>query len=136
MLLFLDFDGTVHPNINYKPELVFFKLPLLEEILRARPAVDVVISSTWRETRTISELQLLFSLDIAPRIVGATPRWREFQDETTLGTYVRQAEIEQWLRTAERAWEPWVALDDQQHLFRPFCPNLLLTNPTTWLSEA
>src|SRR5476649_858554 len=135
MLLFLDFDGTLHPDINYKPELLFAKLPLLEKVLRIRPAVEIVISSTWRTTRTLQELRSYFSADIAPRIVGTTPHWREFQDESSFGTYVRQAEIELWLRTAGRAWEPWVALDDQPHLYRPFCTNLLLTNPTTGLSK-
>ncbi|WP_373991421.1 HAD domain-containing protein [Duganella sp. BuS-21] len=135
MLLFLDVDGVLHPDINYNKDMLFSKLPMLEDVLRARPGVEIVISSTWRSTRTLQELKLIFSPDIAPRIIGTTPHWREFQDEATLGTYVRQAEIEQWLRTAERAWELWVALDDQPHLFRPFCPNLLLTNPATGLNE-
>jgi len=136
MVLFLDFDGTVHPDINYHKDLLFSKLPRLEEILRARPAVEIVISSTWRSTRTLQELQALFSDDIAPRIVSTTPHWREFQDEASFGTYVRQAEIEMWLRAAGRSWEPWVALDDQAHLFRPFCKNLVLTSPTTGLIES
>jgi hypothetical protein len=102
-------------------------LPALETVLRARPAVEVVISSTWRSTRTLDELRAIFSDDIATRIIGVTPQWRDFQDDANWGTYVRQAEIEAWLRTNGRAWEEWVAIDDQRALFRPFCKNLVQT---------
>lgn len=134
MLLFLDIDGVVHPHIGYRPEYCFSKLPMLEDVLRAHPHVDVVISSTWRIRRTLQELQSLFSVDIAPRIIDKTPHWRDFQDDATYGTYVRQGEIEMWLRAAGRAWEPWIALDDQAGLFRPFCKNLLLTDSETGLT--
>ncbi len=134
MILFLDFDGILHPAINYTAERLMRNLPLLEDVLRGRPHVDVVISSTWRETRTLSELQVLFSPDIAPRIIGTTPQWRDIQDEASFGTYVRQAEIEAWLRGAGRPWEQWLAVDDQAHLFRPFCKNLLVTNGATGLT--
>jgi len=118
------------------PDLLFHKLPLLEEVLRARPAVDVVISSTWRSTRTIKELRSLFSHDIAPRIIGTTPQWRDVQDEFSAGTYVRQSEIEAWLRATDRGWERWLAVDDQVQLFRPFCQRLMLPNPDTGLTDA
>lgn len=136
MILFLDFDGVLHPAINYNAELSMCNLPLLEDVLRRCPHVDVVISSTWRETRTLDELQALFSADIAPRIVDVTPQWRDIQDEASYGTYVRQAEIEAWLKSTGRAWEQWLAVDDQAHLFKPFCKNLFATNPVTGLTEA
>jgi hypothetical protein len=79
-------------------------------------------------------LKDLFSADIGPRIIGKTQEWQEFQDEAAYGTYVRQAEIEQWLRDAGRPWEEWVAVDDQGSMFRPFCKNLLLTDSATGLT--
>lgn len=135
MVLFLDFDGVLHPAVCYDAALLLSKLPLLEGVLRRRPNVDVVVSSTWRETRALDELRSLFSADIAARVVGVTPHWRDIQDEATYGTYVRQAEIEVWLRDAGRAWEQWLAIDDQRHLFRPFCKNLFRTNPASGLTE-
>jgi hypothetical protein len=134
MILFLDFDGVLHPAVNYDATQLLSKLPLLETVLRHRPDVEVVISSTWRETRTLSELQALFSDDIAPRIVGVTPQWRNIQSADTYGTYVRQAEIEAWLRRAGQAWQQWLAVDDQPHLFRPFCKNLVVPNASTGLT--
>ena len=136
MILFLDFDGVLHPDITYGEAALLCKLPVLEGVLRRRPAVQVVVSSTWREKRSLHELRALFSADIAPRIIDATPAWRDVQGEETFGAYVRQAEIEAWLRTTGRVWESWLALDDQAHLFRPFCKNLLATNPATGLTEA
>jgi hypothetical protein len=135
MILFLDVDGVLHSAVNYDSDRLLCKLSLLEDVLRSRRQVDVVISSTWRETRTLSELQALFSPDISHRVVGVTPQWRDVQDAATFGTYVRQAEIEAWLRTHNRAWERWLAVDDQKHLFKPFCQNLFVTNGTTGLTE-
>lgn len=136
MLLFLDFDGVLHPHITYDPKLLFVHRPALESALRSCPKVEVVISSTWRHTRTLTALRALFSDDIAARIIGVTPHWSDIQDEASWGTYVRQAEIEAWLRTSRRPWEEWIALDDQPALFRPFCKNLLLTCAETGLDDA
>lgn len=135
MILALDIDGVLHPAVNYNPELLLLNLPMLEDVLRQRPSVEIVVSSTWRETRALSELRALFSHDIAARIVGVTPHWRDIQDETTYGAYVRQAEIEAWLRSTGRSWEQWLAVDDQKHLFKPFCKNLLVTNAATGLTK-
>jgi len=135
MLLFLDLDGVLHPHIGYRPELLMCRLPILEDVLRASPSVEVVISSTWRMTRTLDELKSLFSLDIGPRIIGKTPNWRDIHEDMTYGTFQREAEIRAWLHAAGRAWESWIALDDQPSLYRPFCKNLILTNSATGLTQ-
>lgn len=135
MILFLDFDGVLHPEVCHSDEDLLCRLPMLETLLRECSTVEIVISSTWRESRTLQQLQSLFSPDIAARIVGATPRWQDIQDEFSTGNYVRQAEVEGWLRQAGRAWESWVALDDRPYLFRPFLPNLVRCNPATGLSS-
>jgi len=135
MILFFDFDGVLHPAICSADADLLCRRPLLENVLRGCPQVDIVISSTWRESRTLAQLQALFSPDIGARIIGVTPQWQDIQDETSMGTYVRQAEIEDWLRKAGRAWEAWVALDDQPWLFKPFLSNLVRSNPTTGLTE-
>ncbi|TAL84012.1 MAG: hypothetical protein EPN74_12755 [Rhodanobacter sp.] len=135
MILFLDFDGVLHPAVCTSDTELLCRRPLLESVLRECPQVEIVISSTWRESRTLPQLQALFSPDVGVRIIGITPLWQDVQDETSMGTYVRQAEIEAWLRHAGRTWEPWVALDDQPWLFRPFLPNLLRSDPVTGLTE-
>lgn len=136
MILFADLDGVVHPHIGYRPELLFCKLRLLENVLRQRPGVEVVISSTWRLQRSLPDLRQIFSDDIAPRVIGVTPQWEDFQDQNSWGAYVRQAEIEAWMREANRPWEDWIAVDDQAQLFRPFCRNLVLTDSNSGLTES
>lgn len=135
MILFLDFDGVLHPAVCATDTELLCRRPLLEDVLRECPHVEIVISSTWRESRTLDQLRAFFSPDIGARIVGVTPQWQDLQNESSMGTYVRQAEIEGWLRQAGRAWEAWVALDDQPWLFRPFLPNLVHSDPATGLTE-
>lgn len=135
MVLFLDFDGVLHPDPCRDEAILFQHLPRLEAVLRDFPDVEVVISSTWRDTRTLDQLRTYFSADIAPRIIDVTPKW---QDCTNLfavvGSYFRHVEVEAWLRASGRPWEQWVALDDRHYWFRPFLPNLVRCDASTGLS--
>lgn len=69
--MFLDFDGVLHPATvdPGQVHLNFQQLPLLEFLLREVPSVVVVISSSWRLQRPLSELRGLFSPDIPARII-------------------------------------------------------------------
>lgn len=131
MILFLDFDGVLHPDPCYDPEQYFVCLPRLESVLSDFPNVEVVVSSTWRETRTLAELKSLFSSDFSNRIVGVTPRWKDHPDIFEIIGYQRHAEIEAWLRLSNQVWHPWLAIDDKPYLFRPFLSNLVKTDPHT-----
>lgn len=136
MILFLDFDGVLHPDPCWDEAILLQHLPRLESVLRDFPAVEIVISSTWRDTRTLDQLRSYFSPDIAARIIDVTPNWRDLTDlcEILGSTYVRQVEIEGWLRASGRPWEQWVALDDKAYWFRPFLPNLIRCDASTGLS--
>lgn len=125
MVLFLDFDGVLHPEPCYEKDRLFCCLPRLENSLIDFPFVDIVISSTWRETLTLPELRALFSPSFAGRIIGVTPSWEDHQDLLENIGYQWQAEIEAWLRVSGEPWRPWVAIDDKPYLFKPFLPNLI-----------
>ncbi|MEO8171185.1 MAG: HAD domain-containing protein, partial [Oxalobacteraceae bacterium] len=124
-LLFLDFDGVLHP-FAMPPDAaqLFCHLPRLEGVLRDFPEVQVVISSTWRESRSLAELAALFSPDIACRIIGVSPviAIRSLADANA----VRYREIVQFLEGQDKE-EPikWIALDDDADLVPPHCPNLI-----------
>jgi hypothetical protein len=62
LILFLDVDGVLHPE-GPSREPKFCRLPLLEEWLRGRPGVEVVISSSWREVHPFEELVSFFAED-------------------------------------------------------------------------
>jgi len=118
MILFLDFDGVLHPFSRPNGTLVL--VPAVERVLRDFPCVQVVISSAWRGVHTLQELRSFFSADIAARIIGVTPVLDSPDD-----TGIREAEIRTWLFTAGREDEEWVALDDIPWFFSPDCTNLL-----------
>lgn len=137
MILFLDFDGVLHPEFCHQGEELFCRRDKFETILRDYPQVEIVISSTWRQTRSLAELQTLFSADIGAKIVGVTPDWQDLPELCeVIGNYPRHVEVEGWLRHANRVWERWVALDDRDYWFRPFLPNLVLCDPATGIDDA
>ena len=123
MILFLDFDGVLHPNGCWR-DRHFEYLPNLEQVLRDLPAVQVVISSTWRHAESLDQLRSRFSPDVRHRIVGVTPSWRDLG-----GTHqaARQRECEAWLASqlASRA-TAWLAVDDTAAYFDPGCQQLFL----------
>lgn len=133
MIIFLDFDGVLHPEPCHRAELLLRELPRLETVLRDFPQSQVVISSTWRATRTLGELQAVFSPDVALRVVGVTPAWRDL-DHVVYGHH-RQAEVDAWLKANRSPWEKYVVLDDRAWLFPPFYAPLLLCDPATGIDD-
>lgn len=107
-ILFLDFDGVLHPQLTSISEL-FGRLPLFEEWLVSRPLVDVVISSSWRLAYDLEELRSFFSEGLRARVVDVTPPGSD-----TSGS--REHQIRSWLR-AKAPEATWVAFDDSEWLF-------------------
>ena len=122
MILFLDFDGVLHPVPSKD---LFCYIPRLENILRKFPDVKVVISSMWRASHNLSELREFFSEDIRPRIIGVTP-FVEEQIEDWLFTLckTRHKEILSWIEQNNYKG-PWVALDDAYQEFPEDCKELI-----------
>ncbi len=123
-ILFLDFDGVLHGERGP----LFCRVASLEQFLLQMPKLAVVISSTWRETHTLAQLQANFSAAIRPRIIGFTPilPWQEQVGQ-------RQREIEEYLtmQQFEVNAVSWRALDDIAWLFDPACANLILVDSQT-----
>ncbi|BEU98660.1 hypothetical protein ACDW_43660 (plasmid) [Acidovorax sp. DW039] len=135
-ILFLDFDGVLHPE-HCHGSRHFCCLPVLEDTLRQVPQWQVVISSTWRLQKPFDQLRDRFSKDIAPRVIANTPRFNTLDDvPSTLVSYEREAECHAWLKANELSYLPWLALDDRSWLFRPFCKSLILVNGKTGLTPS
>ncbi|KWT97705.1 MULTISPECIES: HAD domain-containing protein [unclassified Variovorax] len=118
MILFLDFDGVLHPEgEGHLPNdgTDFCFLPRLEALLREFPHVRIVISSMWRERLSLDELREFFSPDIGPRIIGATPLPK--RDNAGYVHARREGEICEWLAANGGVEQPWVALDDAEWQF-------------------
>lgn len=127
-ILFLDFDGVMHPEFCHESKH-FVHLENFEAVMRAAPHVDLVISSTWRQKRSLDELKALFSTDVAARIIGATPLYAQLEDvPDALVGYEREAECKKWLHQHGRTTQEWLAVDDRSWNFRPFNSHVFLVN--------
>lgn len=121
MLIFLDFDGVLHPRSPGKN--LFCNLPRLEAVLREFDFVEVVITSTWREDMSREQLRELFSPDLRFRIIDVTP---VVEIEFPAGPHgTREQEIRLYLEQSGDKDRPWLALDDEYLLFHPDCQNLI-----------
>ena len=139
MILFLDFDGVLHP-VGSTPAQCFTCLPLLEEFLRIEaPSWQVVISSSWREYCSSQQLLQIFSPDLHARIIGSTPAEGDRSLHATWGAqaslYPREIQIRHFLAQRGLSGEDWVALDDMKWWFREAEANnhLVICNPETGL---
>lgn len=108
--LFLDFDGVLHPK-GTGPK--FTRLPLFEDTMRQLPDVAIVISSTWRLTFPVDELQEMLGTAGA-KVVGRTRAGCEFT-VPRFGT--RGTEVRDWLKYNGGHDSDWAALDDDPELF-------------------
>lgn len=118
-LLFLDFDGVLHPifplpDMTDEENQHFSSRPAFEQALRKLDHYEIVISSSWRKNKSLDEIRALFSEDVAGHIIGATPVLENGNEPGG-----RQDEIEAWMKENKREGERWIALDDYPFLFKP-----------------
>jgi hypothetical protein len=125
VILFLDFDGVLHPDPCRDARRLFEHAPRLAALLEAFPEVCVVLSTSWRNTRSIDELVAPLSAPLRARVIGVTPTFGEFVAPARLIPYRRHAECLQWLEAQGQADRPWLALDDRASLFEPYCEQLI-----------
>ena len=135
MILFLDFDGVLHPvGEDRLPSegTDFCFLPRLEALLREFLHVKIVISSSWREQLRYETLLKPFSSDIRSRILGATPH-SGFGLPPPYGQ--REGEILAWLQVHDATDVPWVALDDAYWQFDHCRDHLVVCESFTGFDE-
>lgn len=133
MILFLDFDGVLHPEIMGTPELCH--LPALEELLREFPQGSLVLSTSWRIVYPHDDLLRVFSADIRERIIGTTPDHDSIPTEIRegLSKFKRQAEIEAWL-LQNAAKGSFIVVDDSASEFASNWAPLMLIDGNTGLT--
>jgi hypothetical protein len=123
-LLFLDFDGVLHPSICRQDQW-FIHLPVLESALAGKEC-GIVISSSWRFQRSCKDLKALFPKSLVDRLEGAT-------GHPVIGRHARHKEIQEWL--AAHPERDWRALDDSGYEFPKPCPELILCDGATGIGE-
>jgi len=118
IVLYLDFDGVLHPCMTE----TFEKMHFLEEILSKCPHLYIVISSSWRTSATRTYLKSLFSQEYQSRLLGATDTL--FAKGT--GGYVRYEECSDFAFT--HRIKAFLIVDDDTKLFPPGCKQLIATD--------
>lgn len=121
-ILFLDFDGVLHPGTTGTMRHV----PVLDAFLRDYLAVRLVVSSDWRLSESLEDLRGWFPDGLARRLIDTTPALNPTACH-------RQREIEAWLAT--HPTQLWRALDDEATLFAHGCPWLVQTERRHGLDE-
>jgi len=119
-VIFLDIDGVLAPIRRWDRygDLDPVCIRVLNEIVASGEA-DVVVSSTWRHGKTVTELQqMLEAAGFAGRVLDTTPT-----DTAGAG---RADEIAAWL--AEHAVAGYVIIDDHANMGE-LHTHLVLTHP-------
>ena len=115
LLLFIDFDGVLHPEPCSDDEY-FCKTPLLWQILRTCENISVVFSTSWRHLYSFEALVDGVTRgggeNLAHRFAGKTPTIRSHSDYEPRGV-----ECQHWLEANGHSDAVWLALDDTRHNF-------------------
>lgn len=124
MILFLDFDGVLHPDAVYlrpngEVELrsggeLFMWAPLLIEALSAHQNIRIVLSTSWARNLGYYQARKALPTDIQNRVIGAT--WhsamgRGWPDYIAWDNQSRYEQIAAWLARSQEQTS-WVAIDD------------------------
>ncbi len=137
MILFLDFDGVLHP-ITASDAEVFCRAPLLWPVLRQAPSIEIVLSTSWRFTHRYPELVTLATQgggeDLADRFIGMTPKgeWVN-RINSAERIYVRHMECQRWMQS-NAPGRDWLALDDEIVSFPEECPTVHFCDPQQGLT--
>lgn len=118
-LLYLDFDGVLHPEYCYwhPRKGPYLKVPghslsehlaLLERLLLPYPEVRIVLYTTWVQTYQFSETARKLGPALRPRVIGAT--FHTGMDKEGFRDMPRGLQV--MGDVARRQPSEWVALDD------------------------
>jgi hypothetical protein len=126
-LIFLDFDGVLHPNFCQEGEYFSRTGCLIEALEGFADRVEVIISSSWRFHWPADVLLQKLPAALAPLVVGFTP-------EVDPGRHQRYREIHAYLKY-RRGHVDWRALDDAETEFPKGCAELIRCDGRTGLDD-
>lgn len=126
MILFLDFDGVLHPSRAFMgqhgPELagdgsLFMWAGMLAEVLDEHPGVQIVLSTSWARRLPYMQVRDYLPPMLRRRVIGST--WHRIRTEED---YSRGLTLSYWQTASRyqqvRRWVDlcrvtrWLAIDD------------------------
>lgn len=118
-VLYLDFDGVLHPDEVYQTKKgivlrapgheLFENVPVLENILGQYPTVRIVLSTSWVVAKGFRFARGQLSPMLQERVIGATYH-RRFMRKGEFLNMSRGMQI--YSDTTRRSTGGWVSLDD------------------------
>lgn len=151
MILFLDYDGVLHPDATYREKgrpvlrsegTLFMWSPCLVDALEPHPEVEIVISSSWCRVFGYSRAREFLPPSLQQRVIGGT--WHSGMARSEFGGFRMPVtwwdsatRYEQIIRYVRRArLERWLALDDNDHGWaEEDAERLVLTNSKLGISD-
>lgn len=127
-LLFLDFDGVLHPNFCTADDFFSCSSHLVSALDGFADDVGIIVSSSWRFQWPTEVLLRKMPGPLSKMVDGFTP-------EVEPGKHQRYREIRAYLR-CHRIQPDWRALDDAANEFPSDCSQLLQCNGRKGLDEA
>ena len=124
-ILFLDFDGVLHPTTS-PSHLLFLKAPLLADLLENNPC-KIVISSSWRFHHDLESIKAFLPKTLSHLIQDITGK-------PHMGIWPRYNEIKNYM-IDRKILANWRALDDSFLEFPKYCEELILCHGKEGLSE-
>ncbi|MCE7530730.1 hypothetical protein LZT22_12575 [Polynucleobacter sp. IMCC 29146] len=124
-LLFLDFDGVLHPTSAHGQGLLS-KAPLLEAI--TDEDCRIILSTSWRFQYSLEELCAKLPEKVSIKVIGMT-------GAPYIGKHSRYYEIISYVSQLDCKPVQWRALDDAYWEFPVGCPELIRCNPNTGITE-
>lgn len=126
-VIYLDFDGVLHPTSPIM-EGLFIRSPLLEALLEnSQDTARIVVSSSWRFTHSLAELQAKLPATLAQYIMDTT-------GQPVIGKHARYQEIAAHASHLAPNTQ-WRALDDAYWEFPKGCKELIRCNPNTGITS-
>lgn len=118
MVLFLDYDGPLHPDAVYRIRgkivlkadgiSLFEYAPILCDILRPHPEVRIVLSTSWVRVLGFDRARSYLSAELQQRVIGAT--YHSVMNEDAFSRLTRYEQIARYTR--RHSTEHWIALDN------------------------
>ena len=145
-VLYLDFDGPLHPEAVYSsakrgPYLpqalvaaghrLFEHASLLEELLEPYPTLEVVLSTTWAMVYGCSRAAKRLPQRLQARVIGATFHSR--MDETAFRELSRGRQV--LSDVGRRMPTAWLAIDDVDDGWDGAREHVVITGETLGIAE-
>ncbi|MBA9087292.1 phosphotransacetylase [Fontibacillus solani] len=129
-IIFLDIDGVIVTSRHFIQSKQYFGLEFdpvcayfLKDILK-RTDAQIVVSSSWREGRTLKQIQSIFESNGINEVIGITPVLEEEN---------REQEIQEFINSVGNV-ECFVIIDDEEEM-NQLKTHLISTDFRTGITE-